>query len=63
MGYKDRRREVLPKSKSGKKPIAYKHKYKNYKHFNPETVRQNYLYANRKAQDKEVDVDNNGNQN
>ena len=57
MGYKDRRRKFLPNAKSGKRPITYKHKYKNYKHFNPEKIRQNYLYVNRSNEDKPIDVE------
>ena len=57
MGYKDRKKNVLPNAKSGKRPISYKHKYKNYKPFDPEKIRRNYLYANRKDEDKRVDIE------
>ena len=53
MGYKDNRGEVaVSHEKSGRRPILYKHKYKNYKPFNPTEIKEKYLYANRKDKQK-----------
>ena len=54
MGYKDRRRKLVPNAKSGHRPLTYKHNYKNYKPFNPVQIKEDYLYANRHDQHKKV---------
>ena len=57
MGYTDTRRKRLAKfnSKSGGRPVTYKHKYKNYKPFNPVEIKEKYLYANRNNKiDKQI---------
>ena len=53
MGYKDDRGNVpVSREKLGRRPILYKHKYKNYKPFNPTEIKEKYLYANRKDKQK-----------
>ena len=53
MGYKDDRGNVeVSREKLGRRPIQYKHKYKNYKPFNPTEIKEKYLYANRKDRQK-----------
>ena len=37
-----------PNEKLGRRPIRYKHNYKNYKPFDPVEIKEKYLYANRK---------------
>ena len=51
MGYKESTRKLSPKksnAKLGRRPVNYKHRYKNYKPFNPTEIKEKYLYANRK---------------
>ena len=51
MGYKEPTRKLSPKksnAKLGHRPVNYKHRYKNYKPFNPSEIKEKYLYANRK---------------
>jgi len=51
MGYKESTRKLSPKksnAKLGRRPVNYKHRYKNYKPFNPSEIKEKYLYANRK---------------
>ena len=55
MGYRDSRRKVQkPNEKLGQRPVRYKHKYKNYKPFNPVEIKEKYLYANRKDKTETV---------
>ena len=56
-GYR-RKRKILPNAKSGHRPLVYKHNYKNYKPFNPDEIKEHYLYANRRDKHKPPEIEN-----